>query len=51
MCATRMRRRIVLAKGQDLVALRISEIAEAQRHPDLRGRGARPLHVQTSFGR
>ena len=42
---------IVLAKGQDLVALKIREIAEANGIPDFRGRGARPLHVQTSFGR
>ena len=42
---------VVLAKGQDLVALKIREIAEANGIPDFRGRGACPLHVQTSFGR
>ena len=41
---------VVLAKGQDLVALKIREIAGAKRCPGIRGRGACPLHVQASFG-
>ena len=42
---------VVLAKGQDLVALADQGDRRGERHPDFRGRGARPLHVQTSFGR
>ena len=42
---------VVLAKGQDLVALEDQGDRRGERHPDFRGRGARPLHVQTSFGR
>ena len=42
---------VVLAKGQDLVALEDQGDRRGERHSDFRGRGARPLHVQTSFGR
>ena len=42
---------VVLAKGQDLVALQDPGDRRGERHPDLRGRGAGPLHVQASFGR
>ncbi len=42
---------VVVAMGQDLVALKIREIARKERHPRLRGSAARTLHVCTSLGR
>ena len=38
---------LVVAKGKDLIALKIRFIAEAERNSRLRGQGARPLALRS----